>query len=73
MKSKLHAIFGAIEILCITTFWLSTARSALHPKSFDPGDIERIADHITRFSPAGIRELAEGKSAAFFANGYSIL
>lgn len=46
--------------------------AALHPKSFDPGDIERIADHITRFSLAGIRELAEGKSAAFFANGYSV-
>jgi len=44
--------------------------AALHPKSFDPGDIERIADHITRFSLAGIRELAEGKSAAFIANGY---
>lgn len=46
--------------------------AALHPKSFDPADIERIADHITRFSLAGIRELAEGKSAAFFANGYSV-
>jgi len=46
--------------------------ATLHPKSFDPGDIERIADHITRFSLAGIRELAEGKSAAFFANEYSV-
>lgn len=46
--------------------------AALHPKSFDPGDIERIADHITRFSLAGIRELGEGKSAAFFANEYSV-
>ncbi|MGE4539170.1 MAG: CerR family C-terminal domain-containing protein [Desulfovibrio sp.] len=28
---------------------------ALHPKSFNPTDIDRIADHITRFSLAGIR------------------
>ena len=35
--------------------------AALHPKSFDPADIERIADHITRFSLAGIRQLAEGR------------
>lgn len=45
--------------------------AALHPKSFDPGDIERIADHITRFSLAGIRELAKGKSA-LVANGYNV-
>ncbi len=32
--------------------------AALHPKSFDPGDIERIADHIARFSLNGIRPLA---------------
>ena len=36
--------------------------AALHPKSFDPADMERIADHITRFSLAGIQQLAEGKS-----------
>lgn len=29
MKSKLHAIFGAVAILCITTFWLSTLVSEL--------------------------------------------
>jgi len=29
MKSKLHAIFGAVAILCITTFWLSTVVSEL--------------------------------------------
>ena len=36
--------------------------AALHPKNFDPADIDRIADHITRFSLAAIRELAEEKS-----------
>lgn len=36
--------------------------AALHPKSFDLTDIERIADHITRFSLAGIRQLVEGRS-----------
>lgn len=34
----------------------------LHPKSFDPDDIEGISDHITRFSLDGIRKLAEEKS-----------
>lgn len=29
MKSKLHAIFGSVALLCITTFWLSTAVSEL--------------------------------------------
>lgn len=46
--------------------------ATLHQKIFAPDDAERIADHITRFSLAGIREIAEGKSAAFFANGYSV-
>lgn len=29
MKSKLHAIFGAVALLCIATFWLSTVVSEL--------------------------------------------
>lgn len=29
MKSKLHGIFGAVALLCITTFWLSTLVSEL--------------------------------------------
>ena len=33
---------------------------ALRPSSFDPAHIENIADHITRFSLGGIRELAAG-------------
>ena len=33
---------------------------ALRPKSFDPTHIEQIADHITRFSSAGIRALSAG-------------
>ncbi|GAB6037711.1 CerR family C-terminal domain-containing protein [Fundidesulfovibrio butyratiphilus] len=32
---------------------------ALHPKSFNPADIDRIAGHITRFSLAGIRAARE--------------
>jgi hypothetical protein len=29
MKAKLHGFFGVIALLCITTFWLSTAVSEL--------------------------------------------
>ncbi|MCC7039093.1 MAG: hypothetical protein IT516_02135 [Burkholderiales bacterium] len=29
MKSKLHGLFGAIALLCIATFWLSTVVSEL--------------------------------------------
>lgn len=29
MKSKLHGVFGAVALLCITTFWLSTVVSEL--------------------------------------------
>lgn len=29
MKSKLHGFFGAVALLCITTFWLSTVVSEL--------------------------------------------
>jgi TetR/AcrR family transcriptional regulator, regulator of cefoperazone and chloramphenicol sensitivity len=31
--------------------------AVLHPKSFDPANIERITDHITQFSLGGIRAL----------------
>jgi AcrR family transcriptional regulator len=47
---------------CLHHFTGRRVIAALHPKSFDPTDIERIANHITRFSLAGIRQLAEGKS-----------
>jgi hypothetical protein len=29
MKSKLHGLFGAVALLCITTFWISTVVSEL--------------------------------------------
>lgn len=29
MKAKLHGVFGAVALLCITTFWVSTAVSEL--------------------------------------------
>jgi hypothetical protein len=36
--------------------------SRLDPEdTFEPPDIERLADHITGFSVQGIRELAEEK------------
>lgn len=35
--------------------------AALRPQSFDPTHIEKIADHITRFSVGGIREVASGE------------
>jgi AcrR family transcriptional regulator len=35
----------------------------IHPRSFDPADIERIADHITQFSLAGIQLLSKGRPA----------
>lgn len=47
---------------CLHYFTGRRVIEALHPKSFDPADIDRIANHITRFSLAGIRELAEGWS-----------
>ena len=46
--------------------------AALHPKSFDPADIDRIADYITRFSLAGIRELAEEKSKRSLSKASSL-
>ena len=42
---------------CLHHFLARRIISAMHPKSFDPSDIDRIADHITRFSLAGIKEL----------------
>jgi AcrR family transcriptional regulator len=47
---------------CLHHFAGSRVITALHPKSFDPGDIDRIADHITRFSLAGIGEFKAGES-----------
>ncbi len=38
---------------------------ALRPRSFDPTRIEQIADHITRFSLGGIREVAAGATRAY--------
>jgi TetR/AcrR family transcriptional regulator, regulator of cefoperazone and chloramphenicol sensitivity len=35
--------------------------AALHPTYFDPADIDRLADHITRFSLEGIRKMAQEK------------
>jgi TetR/AcrR family transcriptional regulator, regulator of cefoperazone and chloramphenicol sensitivity len=43
---------------CLQHFTARRAIAVLRPKSFDPADIERIADHITRFSLGGIRELS---------------
>jgi HAD superfamily hydrolase (TIGR01509 family) len=38
------------------THWIDVLR----PRSFDPTNVERVVDHITRFSLGGIRELALG-------------
>lgn len=46
---------------CLHHFTGRRIIAALHPKSFDPADIDRIADHITRFSLPGIRMLKEGE------------
>ncbi len=47
---------------CLHYFTSRHVIAAIRPKSFDPADIERIADHIMRFSLAGIRELRAGGS-----------
>ncbi|RJP68478.1 MAG: DUF1956 domain-containing protein [Candidatus Abyssobacteria bacterium SURF_17] len=47
---------------CLQHFTGRRVIAALRPKSFNPADIERIADHITRFSLAGIRGLRAGGS-----------
>lgn len=38
--------------------------AALRPQDFDPSQIEQIADHITRFSLGGIREMASSERNA---------
>jgi len=45
---------------CLHHFTGRQIIAALCPKCFDSTDIERIADHITRFSLGGIRELGAG-------------
>ena len=40
---------------CLHHFTARRVIAALRPQSFDPADIERIADHITRFSLGGLR------------------
>lgn len=40
---------------CLQYFTGKHVIAALRPKSFDPADIERIADHVMRFSIRGIR------------------
>jgi AcrR family transcriptional regulator len=47
---------------CLHHFTGKRVVAAIQPKSFNPADIERIADHITRFSLAGIRGLKTGES-----------
>lgn len=49
----------AISIIgqCVEHFMGKRIVAALRPKRFDPGNIKGIADHITRFSLAGIRGL----------------
>jgi len=42
---------------CLQHFTGRQIVAALRPKSFNPADIEGIADHITRFSLVGIRGL----------------
>lgn len=51
-----HGIMGQ----CLHHYIARDIIEALRPKSFDPTHIEQIADHITRFSLAGIRELSAG-------------
>lgn len=47
---------------CLHRFTARRIISALGPESFDPADIERIADHITRFSLRGIQKVNSEKS-----------
>lgn len=56
-----HEIFlCAMSIVgqCCHYYTGRRAIAAFHPEDFDPADIERAADHITRFSLAGIRQSA---------------
>lgn len=48
---------------CLHHFTGRCVIAAIRPKSFDPTDIEKVVDHITRFSLAGIRELRTATSA----------
>ena len=43
---------------CLHHFTARRVIAALRPQNFDPADIERIADHITRFSLNGLRACA---------------
>lgn len=54
----------AMSIVGQCLFYFTDRRiiPVLHPESFDTADIERIADHITRFSLPGIRQLSKGES-----------
>ena len=45
---------------CLHHFTGRRIIKALRPESFDPADIERIANHITRFSLRGIQEFSAG-------------
>ncbi|MEN6441588.1 MAG: CerR family C-terminal domain-containing protein [Syntrophobacter sp.] len=47
---------------CLYQFMGRRVIAALHPKGFNPADVERIADHITQFSLQGIRQLTKGQS-----------
>jgi AcrR family transcriptional regulator len=42
---------------CLQHYLGKSIIASLRPESFEPGDIDRICDHITRFSLGGIREL----------------
>lgn len=43
MKSKLHAIFGAVALLCITTFWWATVISELF---LDQGSVAAVKSAV---------------------------
>lgn len=45
---------------CLHHFTARRVIAMLQPKGFDSTDLDRIADHITRFSLGGIRELQTG-------------
>lgn len=48
---------------CMCYFTGRRVIRAIHPKSFNPADIERIADHVTQFSLAGIQLLSKRREA----------
>lgn len=61
-EEESHLIFlCAMSIVgqCLHYFTGKRIISAIHPKQFNPADIDRIADHITRFSLDGIRKISE--------------